>query len=134
MTSFTNKQLVEAVRELHKAEYNNYLQKYILETMKLEQCSPEIQRDLLKYVTLFVSKLKKKQSKYRTNFDEFLLKNKMWLEKEFNLPPSILSLQKYQKVEKNIAKRGRPKLSYEESSGRTKRKKSSDQLRTRVIY
>lgn len=69
MTSFTNKQLVEAVRELRQTEYNNYLQKYILEIMKLEQCSPEIKRDLQKYVTSFVSKLKEKQSKYRTNFD-----------------------------------------------------------------
>lgn len=127
MVYFTNKQLVEAIREVSQNEYSNYLQKYILELIELKECSPEIKRDLQMCIARFVSRLKKKQLQYRKNCDEFLLKNETWLEKQFHLPPSILSLQQSQEVQKNsVTKRGRPKISYEKSSDRTKRKKYSE--------
>lgn len=109
MTSFTYKQLVEAVRELPRNKYNNYLQKYILELMEIKECSSKVKENLRKYVSLFLSKLKKKQGKCRKNFDEFVLKINTWLEQKISLPPSLLFLQQHKETQNNIP-RGRTLL------------------------
>lgn len=75
MVSLSRLQIFEAMESVPPNAQINFLEGYILEKLGISECSVEVKKDLRSSIKFFISKISKRRSQFRKNFDT-LYKNR----------------------------------------------------------
>lgn len=123
--TLTRLQLFQAMQEVPLQNQINYLLQFILQKLSLTDCPSKAKQDLKHFIKLFIDCVSKRKAKIRKDTDTFVLKSRSWLNKDFTIPDSILCLVRDSgsNRDNSSSSTGRPTISFDNSSDRTKRRK-----------
>lgn len=115
------------MQEVPRQDQTDHLLQFILQKLGLPDCPSKVKQDLKRSIKVFICFVSKMRAKVRKDSNTFITKSRSYLNKEFKIPDSILSLVhnsgNNRSRSNNSSSLGRPTISFHNASDRTKRTK-----------